>query len=151
MPFVDEMPTRQLEIPGEPGEWFEVRELSWKELEECRRERSRQRMARVREMGGDVLKAVAEAEQAGEHEKEIEEARAENTRAEALDSFDRELLVTKSVVGWSFEARFQATRLAKLDEHTFTWLFETIVAIYLPSDEEAEAEGKGDGTSSSTT
>lgn len=150
MPFVDEMPTRRLDIPDEPGEWFEVRELSYGELEECRRERSRQRMATVREMGGEVLRAVAEAEQSGEHDKEIAEARAENERKAALDAFDPELLVTKSVVAWSYEPRFQASRLTKLDVKTFTWLFEALAEHYVPTEAQARAEGEGDSAPSLT-
>lgn len=151
MPFVDEMPTRRLDVPDEPGEWFEIRELSYGELEECKRERSRQRMASVREMGGDVLRAVAEAEKTGAHEQQIAEAEAENKRRETLDAFDPELLVTKSVVAWSYEPRFQASRLTKLDYRTFTWLFETIAARYAPSEEQARAEGEGATGPSSTT
>lgn len=150
MPFVDEMPTRRLDIPDEPGEWFEVRELSYGELEECRRERSRQRMATVREMGGEVLRAVAEAEQSGEHDKEIAEARAENERKAALDAFDPELLVTKSVVAWTYEPRFQASRLTKLDVKTFTWLFETLAEHYAPTEAQTRAEGEGDSAQSLT-
>lgn len=149
MPFVDEMPTRELRPPEGDGEFFVVRLLSWKELEECRREHDRKSLARIRDMGGDLIKAVSEIEHGGEDEQKaaIEEARRENERLAAIESFDRELLVTKSVTGWSYEERFQAARLAKLDEATFTWLFENIAALYLPSEE----EGKGDAGSCSTT
>jgi len=147
MPFIDDAPTRQLTNPAHPEEWFEVRLLSWKELEECQRERDRKFMGRVREMGADVLKAAAEAEASAPDA--AAEARAQNDAA--AESFDRELLVTKSVVGWSYEQHFQASRLAKLDVQTFTWLFGEIVAIYAPDAERADAEGKADAGSCSAT
>lgn len=151
MPFVDDAPTRKLTNPNVADEWFEVRLLSWKELEECQRERDRKFMGRVREMGSDVIKAVAEIEESGDRDAEIEQAREQNRSLAAVEAFDRELLVTKSVTGWSYEDRFQSSRLAKLDLQTFTWLFEEIAALYVPSAEREEAEGKGDAGSSSTT
>lgn len=139
MPFVDEMPTRKLEVPDEEGVWFEVRELSWKELEECHREQQRKYMGRVKELGGDLLKAVAEMEATAITNPvvaaELEAAREPAANTNSADNLDPETLVTKSVVGWSYERRFQASLLAKLDEHTFNWLFESIVAIYARSEE----------------
>lgn len=153
MVFVDEMPTRQLEVPDEPGEWFEVRLLSWKELEECRREQSRKFMARAREMGVDLLKTVADLESDADARQKaaIAEAREQNRRDAELEEFDREMLVTKSVVGWSYQRHFQPSALAKLDERTFDWLFESIVALYLPGEEQARAEGEVAAGSSSAT
>jgi len=149
MAFVDELPTRQLAVPGEEGEWFEVRELSWRELDECRREQDRKFMGRVREMPAELLKTVGEMEAgtapetlggAGpEQVAAVEAMREENARLEAIESFDRETLVTKSVVGWSYERHFQATLLGKLDEHTFTWLFEEIAALYVEGDAQRKA------------
>lgn len=150
MPFVDEMPTRRLTAPGGSDEWFEVRELSWKELDECRRERAKRRLQVVRDMGGEVLKAVAEAERAGEGQAAVvEAARAENERLEAIDSLDPETLVVKSVVGWSYDRAFQASRLSKLDERTFQWLFEAIAELYAPASDGERAEGEGDCEGSS--
>jgi hypothetical protein len=149
MPFVDEIPSRQLAVPDEEGEWFEVRLLSWKELDECRRERSRRYMAQMREMGGELIKAVADAESGGSAEAEaIDEARKENERLDAIESFDRELLVTKSVTGWSYERHFQNTLLGKLDEHTFTWLFEAIAALYVGDDAQRKVDSATSMTSS---
>ena len=147
MPFVDDMPTRQLAVPDEEGAWFEVRELSWKELEECRREQQRKYMGRVRELGGELLKTVSEIEAgaANDPKKAAEIEKVREQTADLGESFDAELLVTKSVVGWSYELRFQASRLAKLDERTFVWLFNEIVKIY-----ERSEEGKAAGSETST-
>jgi hypothetical protein len=180
MPFVDEMPTRQLTPPGEDGEWFEVRLLSWKEIDECRREQGRKMMGRVREMGPELLRAVADIEApsgprssgdagvaeagasggaeagADEAERELQQKaiailREENRKAEALEAFDRELLVTKSVVGWSYATHFQSTRLNKLDEATFTWLFEAIAAMYVGDDAQRKAVSASSSTTSTET
>lgn len=153
MAFVDEMPTRQLAVPDEDGEWFEVRLLSWKELDECRREQSRKFMGRVREMGPDLLKTVADMESGTDPEQAtaVAEARAANQRDEALDAFDREMLVSKSVTGWSYEAHFQASRLGKLDEATFTWLFEAIAAMYVGDDAQRKAVSESSSITSTET
>lgn len=165
MAFVDQMPTRKIDVPGEPGEWFEVRELSWKELDECRRERDRKFMSRAREMPADLLKMVADIEPSGngaasgqgqtpeqiEAAAAIETARKENRRLEEVESFDRETLVTKSVTGWSYERHFQASLMGKLDDHTFTWLFESIVALYVGDDAQRKAASAASMSTSSET
>lgn len=144
MPFVDEMPTRRVYVPDEEGSWFEIRELSWKELDECHREQQRKYVNRVRELGGEIIKAVGEIESTAaakpdsEEAAQIEAARQPHEKPGA--DLDPELLIMKSVVGWSYEQRFQASRLQKLDERTFTWLFEEIAKVY----ERDEAEKKTD-------
>jgi hypothetical protein len=148
MPFVDEMPTHRLAIPDEDGQWFEVRDLSWKEIEECHREQQRKYMNRVKELGGELLKTVSEMESAAASDQQaaakIEEAKAGGGSEGA--NLDPETLVLKSVVGWSYERRFQPALLLKLDDKTFRWLFGEIVKIY-----ERSEEGKGSASKPSTT
>ncbi len=145
MAFVDEKPTRRIENPpGEEGQWFEIKELSWKEIEECKREKARAFVGRMREMGPEMLEAINKIEQT--NPKAVEEARAENDRAALVDSFDRATLVQKSVTGWSYERTFKSKDLDKLTPDTFDWLFGEIVKLYVGDD----AQRKGDSESSMT-
>lgn len=139
MGFVDDMPTRRLDVPDEEGAWFEVRMLSWKELEECRREASRKSLAAMRDMGPDIIRAVGEMEHGADPDAAAAVQAAREANERVREEFDRESLVTKSVVGWSYERRFQQTLLGKLDEATFSWLFEAIVAMYTGDDAQRKA------------
>jgi len=146
MAFVDELATRRIENPpGEEGHWFDVRLLSWKELEDCRREKAKAFMGRMRDMGPEMLEAIAKIEQ--ENPAIVEEARKEDERAEAVDSFDRATLVAKSVVGWSYERAFKPQLIDKLTEETFDWLFGEIAKLYIGDD----AQRKADSANCTTT
>jgi len=132
MAFIDEKPTRRLEVPGEDSQWFEVRELSWKELQICRNEHGKKYMARLREMDPQFFKVVSELER--EDEKRVEQAREENA-SDPASEYDPEELVGRSVVGWSYPRHFQKSLLEKLDEPTFKWLFEEIVKLHQGGDD----------------
>jgi len=141
--FIDDIPNRKLVgPPGEPGEWFEVRLLSWHELEECQSAVARRSISRMREMGGEIITAVGKIEQ--ERPEVIAEAKEIKRSA---DDYDRETLVSKSVVGWSYQRHFQPNLIRKLTEETFAWLFGEIAKLYVGDD----AQRKDDSESSTTT
>jgi len=141
--FIDDIPNRKLVgPPGEPEEWFEVRLLSWHELEECQSAVARRSISRMREMGGEIITAVGKIEQ--ERPEVIAEAKEIKRSA---DDYDRETLVSKSVVGWSYQRHFQPNLIRKLTEETFAWLFGEIAKLYVGDD----AQRKDDSESSTTT
>lgn len=143
MVFIDDIPNRKLVgPPGEPEEWFEVRLLSWHELEECQSAVARRSISRMREMGGEIITAVGKIEQ--ERPEVIAEAKEIKRSA---DDYDRETLVSKSVVGWSYQRHFQPNLIRKLTEETFAWLFGEIAKLYVGDD----AQRKDDSESSTTT
>jgi hypothetical protein len=132
MTFIDDIPTRKLVgPPGEPEEWFEVRLLSWHELEECQTAVAKRSIGRMREMGGEIITAMGKIEQ--ERPELIAKAREVKKSA---DDYDRETLVTKSVTGWSYERHFQQNLIRKLTEETFAWLFGEIAKLYVEDDAE---------------
>lgn len=142
--FSDEEPKRRFEVPGEDGEWFEVRLLSWTELEECRTERARKFMGRYREMG-DVIASLAELERkaAADDQKAqaaLEAARAENDAAseDPREQFDKAMLLSRSVEGWSFDRKFSKAALTNLKESASDWLFEEVARMYAPTEADAK-------------
>lgn len=144
MAFVDELPTRRIEVPDEDGQWFEVRLLSWKDLQACRREAQRKFAANLREVDPAYIKMLKELEDAGS--KAVDDARAANEE-DAASEYDPEELVRRSVCGWSYQRHFQPSLLEKLTEATFTWLYGEIVKLYRGDD----AQRKDVSASSSTT
>lgn len=144
MAFVDELPTRRIDVPDEDGQWFEVRLLSWKELQACRREAQRKYMQNMNEVGPQFIKMMAELEK--EAPQAVESARAAN-EADDTSEYDPEELVRRSVCGWSYPRHFQPALLDKLTEATFTWLYGEIVKLYRGDD----AQRKDVSATSSTT
>ena len=53
--------TKQVKHPTESGEWFEFRIPGWRILEESKKIKTRQSMANIRDLGGDIYKAIQEA------------------------------------------------------------------------------------------
>ena len=104
---------RRLEIPHEPGEWIEIRLVSWEKLQQARQARLDGALDMARRVG----MSLEGIQQTGE-------------RAEAKDSdkYDRGTLLRSAVVAWSYDARVTPDNVADLDEQTAGWLVEQIVA-----------------------
>jgi hypothetical protein len=108
------------EIPHEPGEWFEVKLLSWQELEHARDTRSRRSLANIRDMGQEVYGAIQQA---------ATRAAAEPTDRSVEDNYDRMALLTAGVVGWSYPEPVSAETLGQLDEDTAHWAMTAILGV----------------------
>lgn len=144
MAFVDDLPTRRLDVPDEEGEWFEVRLLSWKDLQACRRASEDKQKAHIRGMDPQLFLALAQIER--DTPQAVDQAREANKADVTLD-YDPEELVRRSVVGWSYQRHFQPSLMDKLTEPTFVWLYGAILAMYRGDD----AQRKADSVTSSTT
>jgi hypothetical protein len=93
--------TRKLDIPGEPGEWIEIRPLS----------------SRAR---GDIMLAARDAA----HKKKIREADLEMfMTVELLCRFN-----AASVIAWSYPVDLTPESVDDLDGDTASWLFTEIMS-----------------------
>ena len=109
----------RLDIPHEAGEWVEVRKLSHVKLAEAAQELSQRQMQNVKAFGPDMLAAIQQVRQ---------DAKAETSAPKApADLYDREAVLRKGVVRWSYSEPVTPETLADLDEQTARWLFEQIV------------------------
>jgi len=139
-------PTVRLDVPFEPGEWFTVRELGWRELQDVRDAKARASIAKVRDLGPGLVESFTALER-GEGS-EVEQAELEKAKAAHADpsaQFDKELLLSRSVEDWSYEEKFTKAKLDRLDERTSEWLFHAIAGLYAPS-----SEGEADRGNAST-
>ena len=149
MGLVDATPKVRLEVPFEPGAWFLVRELGWKELEAVREEKSTRALAKVRGMGPELVGSFRALEQGeGSEPEQAELTRAKAAHAHPSAQFDKDMLLSRSVEGWSYEEPFTKAKLERLDEATSEWLFHAIAALY-GKDRETEAE-RGNASTPST-
>src|SRR4030095_3750994 len=104
--------TERREIPHEPGEWFEIKLLSWQELEHARDTRSRKSLANIRDMGQEVYGAIQQA---------ATNAAAAPVDRTIEDNYDRMALLIAGVVGWSYPEPVSVETLGQLDETTAHW------------------------------
>jgi hypothetical protein len=112
--------TERREIPHEPGEWFEIKLLSWQELEHARDTRSRKSLANIRDMGQEVYGAIQQA---------AANAAAAPADRNIEDNYDRMALLTTGVVGWSYPEPVSAETLGQLDEDTARWAMQNILGV----------------------
>lgn len=114
--------TKRVEIPHEPGEWMEIKKLSWKQLEKAQELATDALMAKMKNMGGDMVKA-------------LRDSTTEQT-ADPSKSYDREIVLRLGIAKWSYEARLEPDTIAELDEETASWAFKEILDLNKPRTEE---------------
>ena len=159
MAFADKLPQVQLCVPGEDGEFFMVRHLGWRELDECRRAAALSQVEAVRAIGADTFAELAKMEQAASlaaagaaapagiaaDVAALAEAKArlaeEKKRKDQREQFDKQMLIDRSVMDWSYGDKFTKARLDHLDEATSDWLYGAIADLYVGA-EDVDARGE---------
>ena len=127
--------TERLDVPGEEGQWIEVRRLSWKHLADARKARQEAVFATVRAMGGEVLKSLPSRCSKGCGEEKHEgrctpvAQRADQAATDPVNEFDIETLLQSAVVGWSYEETVSKDTISDLSEPTANWLAAEIVRL----------------------
>lgn len=148
MALVDALPHVKLEVPGEPGDYFMVRELGWKELQDCRDVKARSFTQAAKELGPELLESFSAIEQGqGSDDDAAALAKAKEKRADPRQQFDKEMLLSRSVMDWSYDGKFSKARLDQLDEKTAEWLFGAIAALYVSEESE---DDRGNASTPST-
>ena len=149
MGLVDAAATVRLEVPFEPGEWFIVRELGWRDLDFVRQAKASAALSKVRDLGPQLLESFSALERGdGSDAEKAELERAKAAQADPSAQFDKELLLSRSVEGWSYAEPFTKAKLDRLDERTSEWLFHAIADLYDPGSE-SEAD-RGNASTPST-
>lgn len=120
--------TTRVDIPHEPGQWLEIRRLSWRELDRASDAETETQLARIKAMGGDVFAAIQR--QAGEQKEKPKAA-----------SYDRAAVLRKGIVRWSYDEKVAPDNIDMLDEETAAWAVEQILALGRPRTEEETKNG----------
>ncbi len=116
---------RRVEIPHESGEWFEIKRLSWRQLELAQEEASNKLLERMKQMGGDLVTALR---QVGEEEK--------NKDRDPVEKYDRWIVLRGAIVKWSYDEKLNDENIEALDEETAQWAFREILSLNEPRTEE---------------
>ncbi len=119
---------QQIEIPHEPGEWLNLRPLSWLQLTQAREIQTRTVLERMRAMGGEVVGEFREEPSAEVPESEDE--------SDPLSNLDRRTVLRGGVVGWSYREKFNRDKLDDLDEETAEWAARTIIGLNQRTDDD---------------
>jgi hypothetical protein len=114
--------TRKVDIPHEPGEWVEIKKLSWRQLTLAADIQTDETIARLKKMGGDLFKSLS-------NEKAKQEVNP------ALQ-YDRGFVLEAGISRWSYDAEVNKKNIESLDEQTAAWLFEEILDLNEPMTDE---------------
>ena len=133
--------TKEVQIPNET-ETATIRKLSHTQLKEASKARQSEGVGFMREMGGELLKALREADT--DKIKKIQDAQESD-----VTNYDRDTLLRHGVVSWSYsippislsEEKGVGNGLDQLDEATAKFLAEQIFDFSRP---ETKSERKND-------
>lgn len=107
--------SQRVEIPHEPGEWVELKPLSWTDLERARTARLKSVVETMR----DAAEVIA-----------LLQGRTPDAvpDTDPLSPYDRATILKAGIVGWSYGAPLDEENLASLDEETAVWIAQQLVA-----------------------
>lgn len=122
--------TKVVEIPNEDVTVV-IRKLSHTQLKSAAKARQSEGVGFMREMGGELLKALKDADTTAV--KKIQEAQEAD-----ISNYDRDTLLKNGIVSWTYEAKLP-NATDDLDEATAKFLAESIFEFSRP---ETKAEAK---------
>lgn len=120
--------TRRVEIPHEPGEWMELKRLSWRQLELAKDVASSDALKRIKSVGGDMMIAL---QKYGNEQKKGKDR-------DPASQYDRGIVLEAGVAGWSYDAELKKESIDALDEETAEWAFREILSLNKPRSEEEQ-------------
>tara|TARA_R110000824_G_scaffold125560_2_gene284728 strand:- start:446 stop:862 length:417 start_codon:yes stop_codon:yes gene_type:complete len=130
----------KLDVPHEVGQWVEIRNLSWKSMEEAVNNKQERDIGQVKRMGGDVFEAIMRSSNKDE-DKTGDEGADKKARGGTFESYDMETLLRKAVISWSYDGKPTVERIQDLDAKTAKWLAREI---YERNKPETEEDSKND-------
>tara|TARA_B100000949_G_scaffold4534_2_gene3936 strand:+ start:7109 stop:7522 length:414 start_codon:yes stop_codon:yes gene_type:complete len=124
----------KIDIPHEEGQWVEIRSLSFTAMEEANDNKQERDLMQVKRMGGDVFEAIVRSSNKTETDSKGEDDAPK--KGVTVDSYDKETLLRKAIVGWSYDGKPTLERIRDLDARTANWLAREIYERNKPDTEE---------------
>lgn len=115
--------TRRVEIPHEPGEWFELRALSFVQFAIAEEARQRKAAEQMRAIGADVLSALPTNDKA----------------PDPLQQYDIAALLKLGVLAWSYTEPVSDEAIESLDPRTAQWAARELLSPLLRTEEDRMA------------
>lgn len=139
MALVNPIPVK-VDIPHEPGQWCEFRRLSWKQLKEARKKNEAESREEAKALGAELFGALMRS--SGDDKDDAAKAeRLERIAAERKwrpDQFDRDTVLTKGLVAWSYDVPLGNDAIGQLDEQTAEWAAHQIIEMSRPITEDQQ-------------
>ena len=126
----------KLDVPHEEGQWVEIKNLSWKAMEEAVNNKQERDIGQVKRMGGDVFEAIMRSTNKDEDKKDDEGQPEKKVRGGTFESYDMETLLRKAIISWSYDGKPTLERIQDLDARTAKWLARQIYERNKPDTEE---------------
>lgn len=139
MALIDDAAGRREDIPHEPGQWMELRSLTWPELENARKVKQSTTFAELGEIGPDTLKQL----------QGLTNDAVAGAMADPLASVDVLMVLKAGVLRWSYGAEVTIENLGKLDAETAKWAATQIVQA--PTEEQRKNSSNGSTAASTVT
>lgn len=135
--------TARVEIPGEPGEWMEFRQLGWHALAEAQKVRRRDAFDAQKEMGKDLFKMMQEIRaEMGDQADQADQA------VDVLQSYDLETLLRLGIMAWSYSEPVTEDTIKLLDPQTAEWAGRQIVGERVSEEQRKNSSGSSTEPSS---
>ena len=125
--------TQRLEIPHEPGQWIEVRRLSWSRLDAARAAYLSKAVKKAKATGGlDAnLRSLCAGCRQVKHDGAClpPEERADQSERSATYDYDDETLLQLAIAGWSYDKPVSAAAVADLSARTAGVVLAAVAAL----------------------
>lgn len=118
--------TKRLDVPGEPGQWVEIKKLPWGLLDGAREARQRAVIESARAWGADMIQAIRS-----------DRADVQEAVADPYNEYDLGFLLRHGIKEWSYDAVLPDA-VEDLEPHTAEWLKREIVDFNAKGRSEAE-------------
>ena len=129
MALTSKLTTDRIELEHEPGEWIEIKPVSWMVLRDARAARVARAIEPFIKLGPEGIAALQ-----GQPSRN-----GDMPQDEDAEEYDREMLLRKSVVAWSYEHPVTEPNVDDLDEETATVVYKRAVTLNTRSKPEGEA------------
>lgn len=139
MALIDDTAGRREDIPHEPGQWMELRALTWPELEKAKKVKQSGVFADLGEIGADTLKQL----------QGLTPEAVSDAIADPLAALDVLTVLTAGILRWSYDADVTIANIERLDSETARWAAEQIVQA--PNEEQRKNFSNGFSDASTVT
>ena len=134
MALVSVIPVKR-DIPHEPGQWMELRQLNRSQLREARKKQEREQREVIKDFGAQFLRDMQSdtAEQSREKLQKLALIQEYD-----VDSYDIDTLLRKGIASWSYDKTCETDQIDLLDPVTARWAAQAILNLGKPKTEEQE-------------
>ena len=107
--------SKRVEIPHEPGEWMEVKRLSWRQEDMAKEIKAENLLKQMKAMGPDMVASVRKT------------ARGQEAPKDRKADLDQLFVLQAGIISWSYDEEVSQETIERLDSETADWAFNEIL------------------------